>query len=86
MQEVRKAFVMLSAALAMGALSVEEATALKSKSKSPDGDKVEKGKEGSKQRVKKVRRARRRPADWDADLGMPAGTLYDVLAIDEVMR
>jgi len=80
MDNVRKAFVMLSAAVTMTALgtsAVEAGAPPPSKGKRVDKNKA-KSKAKSKKRVKRGKR--RRPADFDPDLSMPAGTAYDVIS------
>jgi hypothetical protein len=77
MNELRKAFVMLSAAIAMGGLPA--AAGASTKGKAPkngvDGDQQPQ----KKKRVVKVKKAKRRPSEFDPDLGMPSGTAYDVI-------
>ena len=83
MDNVRKAFVMLSAAVTMTALGTSAAEA---GARPPDtGKRVDKGKAKSKKKVKRVKRVkRRRPADFDPDLSMPAGTAYDVISRNDL--
>jgi hypothetical protein len=86
MRDVQKAFVMLSAAITMGAFAGGTVEAKSKAGKGPDRDTADKDKQDKqdkKKRVNKVKRARKRPADWDADLGMPAGTLYDVITLED---
>ncbi|MBU2552795.1 MAG: hypothetical protein KKB20_30570 [Proteobacteria bacterium] len=83
MDNVRKAFVMLSAALTMSALGTAAAAgaappARKGKDKGKVAVKKQEQARGKK-RIKRVKPARRRPADFDPDLSMPAGTAYDVI-------
>jgi hypothetical protein len=82
MSSLKKTFVLLSAAIAMSSLD-GEADAAKAQPAPSEKDKVKKA-EGQKKRVAKHRKARRRPADWDMDFGMPAGTAYDVISRDEI--
>ena len=79
MNEARKAFVMLSAAVTMTSLGTAAAEAGMKKAPPPKGKQVKKQAKAKKGKVKKIRRARRRPADFDPDFGMPAGTAYDVI-------
>ncbi len=82
MNNLRKAFIMLSAAITMNALGLGPAEARSEKSKSPPekGKAEPEAKRKAKKPVVQVRKARRRPADFDPDLSMPAGTAYDVIA------
>ena len=84
MDNVRKAFVMLSAALTMTALGT---SAVEAGARPPSkGKRVDKSKAKSKKRVKRVKRVKRkRPADFDSDLAMPAGTAYDVISRDDLV-
>lgn len=81
MENLRKAFIMLSAAIIMDTMATDVAQA----DTTPLGDKGKKGKvsktkkKKAKKRVKKVKKGRRRPAPFDPDLSMPAGTAYDVI-------
>ncbi|MBU2552796.1 MAG: hypothetical protein KKB20_30575 [Proteobacteria bacterium] len=83
MEQLRKAFIMLSAALTASALAadgVQAAAAAAGKAPPPRKGEVKKKEQArGKKRVKRVRPARRRPSDFEPDLGMPAGTLYDVI-------
>lgn len=83
MENLRKAFIMLSAAIVMDAMATDvvHAGVPAPNKKGKDKGKVSKNKKKKAQkRVKKVKRARRRPSWGDPDLGMPAGTAYDVIA------
>ena len=81
MENLRKAFVMLGAAIMMNGAAADPADAgVKKKVKKPGEGKVSKAKKKvKKKRVKRVRRARKRPVEIEPDRGMPAGTLYDVI-------
>ncbi len=87
MENLRKAFIMLSAAIVMDSLATGEAladpTPMGVKGK---GKKVTKKKKvkRSKKRVKKVKKAKRRPTQFDPDLSMPAGTAYDVIRSEDL--
>ena len=83
MDNVRKAFIMLSAAVTMTALGT---SAVEAGARPPDKNKgVDKGKQKNKKKVKRVKRGkRRRPGDFDRDLAMPAGTAYDVINRDDL--
>ena len=76
MTSLRKTFILLSAAIAMGPLA-GQASAGEAPS---EKDKVKSGEAKKKKHVAKQRRARKRPADFDDDFGMPAGTAYDVMS------
>jgi len=78
MDQARKAFVMLAAAVTMTSLGTAAAQASTSKAP-PKGKQVKKQAKAEKGKVDRVQRARRRPADFDPDLSMPAGTAYDVI-------
>ncbi len=88
MRELRKVFVLLSAAIGMEGVLAAEALAAEGAADRPKNGKADKAKEKAKakekERVGKVRKARRRPADRDEDFGMPAGTLYDVIAKEDL--
>ena len=79
MENLRKAFIMLGAAIMINTVAADAAEADdKEKVRKPGKGKVTKKKEAQKKkRVKRVEGTRRRPRDHD--LGMPAGTLYDVI-------
>lgn len=81
MENLRKAFIMLGAAIMMSSVSTDAVEAgTKKKVRKPGKGKVTKNKKvQKKKRVKRVRRGRRRPVEFEPDLGMPAGTLYDVI-------
>ena len=86
MENLRKAFIMLSAAIVMDSLATGEALAdptplgVKGKGKKVTKKKTKK----SKKRVKKVKKAKRRPTFFDPDLSMPAGTAYDVIRSEDL--
>ncbi len=82
MSPLKKTFVMLSAAVAMSALD-QEADAAKTQAPS-DKDSVKSNDTQKKKRVVKRKAARKRPADWDMDFAMPAGTAYDVISRREI--
>jgi len=88
MEQVRKAFIMLSAAVTMSALAADGVQAAEQPTPAgkapPKEGEVKKKKQKAKKRVKRVKRARKRPADFDRDVGMPAGTLYDVIAREDL--
>ena len=79
-ESARKAFVMLSAAVTMTMMGTAAAEA-GARPAPPSKGKIKKNKKKKAKRgkVKRVRRAKRRPSDFDPDLGMPAGTAYDVI-------
>lgn len=83
MEQVHKAFVLLSAAVTMSALGTAAAEAA-SKKAPGKGKQVKKARKGKKGKVKRVRRARKRPGEFRPDLGMPAGTLYDVISHEDL--
>ena len=83
MKQVHKAFVVLSAAIAMDGLADPAAPAPDEAGQTPKQGKADKDKSQKKERVQKVRKARRRPSDQD-DFGLPAGTLYDVIAREDL--
>lgn len=83
MNGVKKTFLLLSAAIAADGLASEAVALEADEAGSGPPKKVEKDKTQKKERVQKVRRARRRPSD-DDDMGMPAGTLYDVIAREDL--
>ena len=83
MKELQKTFIVLSAALAIEGLA-QQTIAPDEAGTTPESDKAGKDKAKKKERVQKVRKARRRPADRDDDFAMPAGTLYDVLSMEDV--
>ncbi len=87
MTKAKSVAIMAAAAVAASALASELARAEgaaptadppKPTSKAR-GSKVEK-----KQPVKKVEAAKKRPIERDPDLGMPAGTAYDVMRHEDV--
>lgn len=86
MENLRKAFIMLSAAIIMDTMATDAAHA----DTTPLGQKGKKGKvtkkkqKKSKKRVKKVKKARRRPTHFEPDLSMPAGTAYDVIGSEDL--
>ena len=86
MRELRKVFVLLSAAIGMEGLLAAESLAAEGAADAPKNGKADKSKAKAKakERVGKVRKARRRPSDRDDDFGMPAGTLYDVIAKEDL--
>ena len=87
MENLRKAFIMLGAAIMINAAAPDAVEAGgKKKVKKPNGKgKVQRGKKANKKkRVKRVKRARRRPTEFEPDLGMPAGTLYDVIGLGDL--
>lgn len=87
MDDLRKTLIMLSAAATMTTLGTDAAIAgQKGKKKPADKDRVQrtKGKKEARKRVKRVKRARRRAPRVAPDLTMPAGTLYDVLAREDL--
>lgn len=89
MEQVRKAFIMLSAAVTMSALAADGLQAAAQptpagKAPPKKGEVKKKKKQRAKKRVKRIKRARKRPADFDRDVGMPAGTLYDVIHRDDL--
>lgn len=95
MENLRKAFVMLSAAISMDALATTEAEAGKpadaDKGKPPaeakppkDSKDNDKGEQSRRKRVRPLPRPDRGDSFGDPDLGMPAGTLYDVIGGDDV--
>lgn len=87
MENLRKAFIMLGAAIMMNAVSTDAVEAgTKKKVRKPGKGKVVKGKKKvqKKKRVKRVKRGRRKPVEFEPDLGMPAGTLYDVVSAGDL--
>ncbi len=87
MENLRKAFVMLGAAIMMSTAAADPADAgTRKKVKKPGKGKVGKSKKKKvkKKRVKRVRRGRKRPVEIEPDLGMPAGTLYDVIRAQDL--
>lgn len=85
MENVRKAFIMLSAAITMGAAGCQVAQAGDRPGKAPGKKKVQKTKKSkAKKRVKRVKRARKKRVEFSPELGMPAGTLYDVIRRQDI--
>jgi hypothetical protein len=85
MTNLRKSFILLSAAITMG--NLQQAQAGKAK-KAPSSE-TKQDTAGAKQsetqkRVDKEPKASKRNADRDVFLGMPAGTLYDVVTRSEL--
>jgi hypothetical protein len=79
MTNLRKSFILLSAAITLG--NLEQAQAAAGKPSAPNEQRTASAKKaGERQRVSKQPRAQRRPIDSDFNLGMPAGSAYDVLA------
>lgn len=85
MKSAHKAFVMLSAAVTMTMLGTAAAEAGGKAPPSGKGKIKAKNKKTKRGKVKKVRRAKRRPSDFDPDLSMPAGTAYDVIQADDLL-
>jgi hypothetical protein len=79
MTNVRKSFILLSAAITMGNLeqsqAAEKKQAAQEEQKTAGAEKI-----GKRQRVSKQPRAQRRPMDGDFNLSMPSGSAYDVLS------
>jgi hypothetical protein len=79
MTNLRKSFILLSAAITMG--NLEQAQASAKKQSAQDEQKVAGAeKNGERQRVSKQKKAHRRPIDSDFNLGMPSGSAYDVIS------
>jgi hypothetical protein len=84
MTNLRKSFILLSAAITMG--NLQQAQAGKSKKTPPSQPKQNAAgakQAGTQQRVTKQPNVSRRNADPDIFLGMPAGTLDDVVTCRE---
>ena len=87
MENLRKAFIMLGAAIMMNAMSTDAVEAgTKKKVRKPGKGEVTRNKKvQKKKRVKRVKKGRRRPGEFEPDLGMPAGTLYDMISVRDVL-
>ena len=87
MTKAKSAAIMAAAAVVASALECDVARA---ESAAPPADppkptgKARPGKAEQKQPVKKVEAAKKRPVERDPDLGMPAGTAYDVMRHEDV--
>ncbi len=85
MTKLRKSFILLSAAITMGNLEQAQAAAKKAtppaqaKPATASADQA-----GKQERVSKKPRASRRMTDPDFNLGMPAGSAYDVVSRSEL--
>ena len=80
MTKLRKSFILLSAAITMG--NLQQAQAASKKTTPPAQDKsgtVRADQAGKQDRVSKKPRASKRMTDPDFNLGMPAGSAYDVV-------
>lgn len=89
MEQLRKAFVMVSAAIMASQLGTKASCASTTADDGDNNDAQRLGESGSKQEKKKpAKRAKddkkRRPPEWEPDLNMPAGTAYDVIDRDDV--
>lgn len=91
MSQLRKAFVMLAAAITAESFAAQvqageseaKAKAKASKEARPAAA-PKRAAPAEKKPVAKQERARRRPSDMDMDFGMPAGSAYDVISHDDV--
>ena len=90
MSRARKVGVVLTGALTVGGLAaaaLAQNQAAQPTTTDAKADAVDDAKKPDKQKAPKatkVEKAKKRPVESDPDLGMPAGTAYDVLCRDDI--